>query len=121
MREYHLDSQDVSDDNIMHRGPDSMYLGDTTINVTPVSDAVAYTRPTFPSIRSFDRLPLRHGPSEIAIPQTEINMRCGHMPSICLDRPSANELPLAYANLVQPWKALNKPHWDFVQDNIIGE
>lgn len=68
---------------------------------------------------SFDCPALRYGPSEIGPPQTQSNIGCGHMPSISLDRLSANESPLAYANLDRPWEAVQQLHCDFTRNGQV--
>ncbi|CAE6478911.1 unnamed protein product [Rhizoctonia solani] len=80
------------------------------------SDALA-SRPVLPSIRSFDRPPLRHSVSDMVTPQTDSNMGCSHAAPIYVE---VGESPLAYAALNQPWNAINASHWDFGTDGVVG-
>ncbi|CAE7101634.1 unnamed protein product [Rhizoctonia solani] len=80
-------------------------------------DALA-SRPVLPSIRSFDRPPLRHVASDMVTPQTDSNMGCAHAAPIYVE--VGQESPLAYVPLDQPWNAMNASHWDFGTDGVVG-
>ncbi|KAJ1305751.1 hypothetical protein OPQ81_010482 [Rhizoctonia solani] len=81
------------------------------------SEALA-SRPVLPSIRSFDRPPLRHVASDMVTPQTDSNMGCAHAAPIYIE--VGRESPLPYAALDQPWNAINASHWDFNTDGVVG-
>lgn len=76
------------------------------------------SRPTLPSIRSFDRPPLRHVASEMVTPQTDSNMGCAHAAPIYVE--VGRESPLAYAALDRPWNTVSGSHWDFGTDGVVG-
>ncbi|CAE6349638.1 unnamed protein product [Rhizoctonia solani] len=81
-------------------------------------DALApCTRPSLPSIRSFDRPPLRHVVSDMVTPQTD-SMGCAHAAPIYVE--VGRESPLSYATLDKPWNAMSASHWDFGTDGVVG-
>ena len=104
--------------DMLHGSPEGSSRAATGGSMHCASDTAASSRPVLPSIRSFDRPPLRRGPSELVTPQTDSNMGCGHMPQLCVEYP--NESPLAYASLDRPWNAVNGHHWDFATDGVVG-
>ncbi|CAE6462798.1 unnamed protein product [Rhizoctonia solani] len=81
------------------------------------SEALA-SRPVLPSIRSFDRPPLRHVASDMVTPQTDSNMGCAHAAPIYVE--VGLESPLAYAAIDEPWHAITASHWDFGTDGVVG-
>ncbi|QRW11298.1 hypothetical protein RhiLY_10297 [Ceratobasidium sp. AG-Ba] len=92
----------------------------TGSSMRTASEPVVHTRPVLPPFRSFDRPPMRRGPSDLVTPQTDSNMGCEHMPPMCIERTS-NESPLAYADFARPWEAMsNQAHWDFTQGGVVS-